>query len=271
MTDIAQRYVGSPIKRSEDPRILTGRGHYVDDIRLPEMAHVTFLRSQFPHAAVVAIDVSAAREAPGVIAVFTGAEIETSVHPGPVGVSALLGASAVEYPMLAVEKVRFQGDPVALVVAESRYLAEDALELIQVEYDELAPVASTAHALDPARIPIFEELGNNVLRDSPPRVHGDVNAAFAQADLVVRASLHQHRQQNVPMETRGCIVNYDAGTEELLVWTSSQGPHMVRSGLAKKLDLPAEKIRVRTEDVGGSFGLKIGLSREEVACAVAAL
>src|SRR4051794_2264564 len=129
---VAQRYTGEPVKRSEDLRLLRGRGRFVGDVKLEGMVHAAFLRSPFPHARIVSIDADAAREAPGVVAVYTGGELEAFIRPGPCGIEGLMGATLVEHPMLATDKVRLVGDPVVLVVAEDRYLAEDALELVDV-------------------------------------------------------------------------------------------------------------------------------------------
>ena len=135
---IAQRFVGESVKRSEDLRILTGTGRYVDDIQLPGMLHAAFLRSPYAHARITAIDVAAARELPGVVAVWTGAEVQELLAPGAPALG-MMGPAPVKFSLVATTKVRLVGDPVALVVAESRYVAEDALELIEVDYDELRP------------------------------------------------------------------------------------------------------------------------------------
>jgi aerobic carbon-monoxide dehydrogenase large subunit len=266
---VAQRYTGTPVKRAEDPRILTGRGRYIDDVVLPGMLHATFARSPFPHARITSIDTQAARELPGVVAVFTGAEMESRLQPGPYGIQVLMGADLPAYSALATDKVRLVGDPVALVVAETRYVAEDAAELIEIDYDELAAIASADDALDPSGPAIFEDLGSNVLVSAMENEFGDVDDAFARADRVVRASIAQHRHQNVPMETRGTVASFDPVTGTLEVWTGNQGVAHVQMVLAARLGLPAEQIRVRAQDIGGSFGLKIAATREDVAVAAA--
>ncbi len=264
---IAQRYTGAALKRVEDPRILSGRGCYVDDIKLEGMVHAAFLRSPVAHARITSIDVTEAREVPGVLAVYTGEELETHLVTGPYGSAARFPTNPVAHSCLASDKVRLVGDPIAIVVAETRYLAEDASELILVEYEELPAVVTAEQALDPTSPPIFDELGTNVLVQSGVRSHGDVEAAFGRADRVLAASVHQHRLQNVPMETRGCVASYDPGPGRLLVWSANQGVHIQRTILAARLGMPEESIQVRTADVGGSFGLKIGASREDVAVA----
>jgi aerobic carbon-monoxide dehydrogenase large subunit len=266
---VAQRYTGTPVKRAEDPRILTGQGRYIDDVSLPGMAHAAFARSPFAHARITSIDTSAASELPGVVAVYTGAEMESHLETGPYGIQVLMGAGQPGYTALATDKVRLVGDPVALVVAETRYIAEDAAELIEIDYDELPAIVSADDALDPSRPAIFEDLGSNVLVSGTLNVFGDVDDAFARADRIVRASIAQHRHQNVPMETRGTVASYDPATETLEVWTGTQGVSHVQMVLGARLGLSPEKIRVRAQDVGGSFGLKIAATREDVAVAAA--
>src|SRR5689334_20195023 len=183
MTAIAaERYTGASIKRSEDPRILTGAGRYVDDIKLPGMLHAAFARSPMAHARVLSVDASAALALPGVVAVLTGAELEAMTVPGPDALMALMGwaGPTPEFTLLATDTVRFVGDPVAIVVAESRYLAEDACDAIEVEYEQLQPVASIEHALDASRPAIFSDVGTNTLFEAS-HSYGDVEGAFANA------------------------------------------------------------------------------------------
>jgi carbon-monoxide dehydrogenase large subunit len=271
MQNIAERYTGASVKRSEDPRILTGTGNYIDDVRIPGMLHAAFVRSPFAHARITGIDVSEARQAPGVVLVLTGQELEQMIVPGP-GLAGMMSPDLPNpsYTTLATDKVRVVGDPVVLVVAESRYLAEDACELVDVEYEELPAVMTAEAAQDPSSPAIFEDLeGGNVLVHSPAATFGDVDAAFARADRVVRAELRQHRHQNVPMECRGIVCSFDPETEELTVHVATQGVHIARMLLSMALGLPQEKVRVLAGDIGGSFGLKIGAYREDVACAAA--
>lgn len=270
MQNIAERYTGASVKRSEDPRILTGAGHYVDDVRLPGMLHAAFVRSPFAHARIRSVDVAAAREAEGVALVLTGEELERAIVPGP-GIAGMFsgGAPVATFTTLATDKVRVVGDPVALVVAESRYLAEDACELVQVDYEELPAVMTSDAAQDPAFPVIFEDLGSNVLVRSSAATFGDVDGAFARADRVVRAELRQHRHQNVPMECRGVVCDFDPAAGALTVYSATQGVHVPRRVLAGSLGLAPEKVRVVAGDIGGSFGLKMGAYREDIACAAA--
>ncbi|HVF32573.1 MAG TPA: xanthine dehydrogenase family protein molybdopterin-binding subunit [Acidimicrobiales bacterium] len=263
---LAQRFVGESVKRSEDLRILTGTGSYVDDVQLPGMLHAAFLRSPIAHGRITGIDLTAARQLPGVVAVYDGAGMqgllaETAKAPG------IFGPAPVDFTLLATDKVRVVGDPVAVVVAESRYVAEDALELIEVDYDDLPPVATAAQAIDPESTPIFTDLGSNVITGPDTNTHGDVEAAFARADRVVRANLKVHRHQNVPMECRGVVADWDPSNESLTIHGSNQGVGIAKMVLSGQLGVPAHQVRVLCGDIGGSFGLKIGTGREEIATA----
>ena len=267
----AERYTGASVKRSEDPRILTGRGRYVDDLKLPGMLHAAFVRSPLAHARVLAVDVSAARALPGVVAVLTGADLEAVTIPGQDPLFAMMGGAGPkpEYTLLATDKVRFVGDPVAVVVAESRYLAEDGCELVEVDYEDLPPVASAAFALDAASPPLFANLGDNIIGPRKRTEFGDVAGTFAAADRVAEFRIDVHRHQNVPMEGRGCVASWDAGSGLMTVHAATQSVHVTRMGLAMRLGIEPDKVRVVAGDIGGSFGLKIGASREELAVAAA--
>jgi carbon-monoxide dehydrogenase large subunit len=267
----AERYTGASIKRSEDPRILTGAGRYVDDIKLPGMLHAAFVRSPMPHARVLSVDVSAARALPGVVAVLTGAELEDMTVPGPDALLSLMGwaGPSPQFTLLATDKVRLVGDPVAVVVAESRYIAEDGCELVEVEYDDLPPVVNAAFALDPSSPPLFANLGDNIARPHSRSEFGDVAGTFAGADRRYDFHIDVHRHQNVPMEGRGCVASYDPDREVLTVYAATQSVHVSRIAIATRLGMQPDKVRVLAGDIGGSFGLKIGASREELAVAAA--
>src|SRR5947209_6102654 len=270
MTAIAaERYTGASIKRSEDPRILTGAGRYVDDIKLPGMLHAAFVRSPMAHAQVLSVDVSAAQALPGVVAVLTGADLEAMTVPGPDALMALMGwaGPTPEFTLLATDKVRLVGDPVAVVIAESRYLAEDGCELVEVEYDDLPAVVSAAFALDPGSPPLFANLGDNIALPCSRHEFGDVADTLAAADRVIDLHIDVHRHQNVPMEGRGCVASYDAGLGVLTMYAATQSVHVTRIAVAMRLGTEPDKVRVLAGDIGGSFGLKIGASREELAVA----
>jgi aerobic carbon-monoxide dehydrogenase large subunit len=265
---IAQRFIGESVKRSEDPRILTGAGRYVDDIHLPGMLHAAFLRSPMAHARITSIDTSAALEQPGVMAALTGEEMGQLLNPEAPS-PGFFGPAPVTYTLIATDKVRLVGDLVAVVVAESRYIAEDALQLIEVDYDDLGPVATSDQAMDPSSTPIFEDLGSNIITKPSTNTFGDVAGAFSAADRVVSAKIRQHRHQNVPMECRGVVADFDPASGQLTVHGSSQGVGMAKMTMATQLGLEPEKVRVLNGDIGGSFGLKMGTSREEIsACAL---
>lgn len=260
------RLIGASVPRVEDRRILTGRGKYVDDVHLPGMAHAAFLRSPLAHARIIALDTAEAARAPGVLAVLTGADLRQMT--GALSVRMALGQRIPEFHALATDRVRLVGDLVAMVVAESRSLAEDALELIEVDYDPLPAVATYEQALDPTGPPLFEDLGDNVVYRASQE-WGDVDGAFAEADRVVEATLHQHRVTNCPMETRGAVADYDPGSGELTYHAATQSPQGLRLALAEALGHPIERLRVLADDVGGAFGLKSGMFREDVCLAAA--
>lgn len=226
----AQRFVGHRVARVEDPRLLTGRGRYVDDVTVPGMLHAHFVRSPLAHALIRAIDVDEARRGAGVVAVYTGADVEALTHP-LMGLLPLPGLYHPMYFALATDKVRVVGDPVALVIAESRYIAEDAAQLVVVDYEELAPIATIDHALDPTRPAIWPGPEGNVLQRDR-RDWGDVDAAFAQADRVLRERFVQHRYSNQPMETRGCVAEVDPVAGTVRYHSATQNSHVMKWSLA---------------------------------------
>ena len=191
--------------------------------------------------------------------------------PGQDPLFAMMGGGGPEpeYTLLATDKVRFVGDPVAIVVAESRYLAEDGCELVEVDYEDLPPVASAAVALDAGSPRLFANLGDNIIGPHKRSEFGDVAGTFAAADRVAEFHIDVHRHQNVPMEGRGCVASYDADSGVMTVHAATQGVHMTRMGVATRLGIEPDKVRVLAGDIGGSFGLKIGASREELAVAAA--
>ena len=218
--------VGSSVRRLEDLRLLTGQGQYVDDITVPGMLHAAFLRSPNPHALILRVDPTAARAAPGVAAVLTGDDITALTNP-LMGMTGLPGLYEPWFWALAVDRVRHVGDPLAVVVADSRATAEDACELIDVEYEPLDPVVTQAEALDPDRNPLWPACPSaNVLYDHTEEL-GDVDGAFATAEVVVRARFEQHRHSNQPMETRGLVAEVEPHGR-LLVHASHQASHSLK-------------------------------------------
>jgi len=264
----AFRHIGSHVPRKEDERLLTGRGRYIDDIAVPGALHATFVRSPHAHARIRSIDAGEALQRPGVVAIFTGQDLAawTTRHRMAPPID---GLQPVEMDTIPVSKVRFQGDPVACVVAADRYTAEDAAELVQVEYEALPAVTSMWQALDPASPLVDETLPSNLLSHQHA-THGDVAAQMRQAHRVVESEFSQQRQTHLPIETRGCIAVWDEGRQHLTFHVGIQVPHPYRTTLAARLRLAESQVTVISPDVGGGFGQKIALYREELAVAAIA-
>lgn len=251
------RYFGERIKRNEDPRLLTGRGTFVDDIRLPGILHAAVLRSPHAHARILRIDARGAAALHGVAAVYTRADLPKALQeplPKLIPHHALVHHKT-QYA-LAPEKVRHVGEPVAFVVAETRYVAEDALELIEVEYDPLPPVVDLEQAVQPGAPLVHEDMGTNVCAHYTQRV-GHVEDALARAKHVFRERFVVDRGTAAPMECRGVVASWEPRTRQLMVWDSTQAPIPIRNGLARLLDLPQGNVRVIAPDIGGGFGPKI--------------
>ncbi|MDQ1534052.1 MAG: aerobic carbon-monoxide dehydrogenase large subunit [Actinomycetota bacterium] len=265
----AGRFVGQSVKRREDPRLLTGHGTYVDDIAFPGMLHGAFVRSHMARARIVSIDVIEARALPGVFAVLTAAELNADA--GSLQPTMLLNdpANAPLRP-LADTDVRFVGEAIVLVVAESRYIAEDACDLVQVELDPQAAVVDfEAAAADTENI-VHPEKGTNIAQEMAFPLDAAWETMAAEAAHVVTETFYQHRQTNVPMETRGIVADYDAASNALHAWMSTQNPHEVRAAIARVTGIPEHLVRVTARDVGGGFGQKYFTPREELVVALAA-
>jgi carbon-monoxide dehydrogenase large subunit len=251
---------GAPITRQEDQRFLTGKGTYVDDIELPDMLHAAILRSPYAHARINAIDVSKAAELDGVAAVLTYKDLDVATEPLPL----LIPHPALTHPhtqyALAKDTVRYMGEAVALVVARDRYIAEDALFLIDVDYEPL-PVVSPidlTEAMAPDTALIYANTPDNIAAHLIHKV-SNVEAAFASATHIFQRRVQLERSSSQPMETRGVVARFDAFEKALTVWDSTQGPISIRNGLAVLFGLPTEKVRVTPTDVGGGFGGKMML------------
>lgn len=273
MVEVGARAIGARVLRTEDPRILTGRGRYVDDVVVPGMLHAAFKRSAVPHGRIVAVDATAARQLPGVVAVYTGEDLARITSPGvagsALGMHLMPGLRSPAAFGLATDKVRYVGDPLALVIAVDRYIAEDAVELIEETIEPLEPIVTYEDALDPSKPRLYDELDDNIAYRSE-RVLGDPDA-FDRADRVIEASIWAHRHQPVPMETRGLVASYDGESGYLTIHAATQSPHMIRMLLPSQIGVPMERIRVLAQDVGGGFGLKNGVQRDEVAVIAAAV
>ena len=253
--------VGQPVPRKEDLRLITGRGTYVSDLQLPRTRHVAFLRSPHAHARITAIDTSQARQLAGVTAVFTGQD-QAFKNTALRAQSALPGYVETAQPVLATSKTRFAGEAVAAVVAGSRYLAEDALALIDVDY---APLPVTVSAWQtPGSVRVHDEAPDNVLL-SRTFAAGDVEAAFAAADLVAERELITNRHGGNPLEGRAGLALWQPERRRLTFWSGTQVPHIVRNMLAALLGLAESSVQVIAPDVGGGFGVKSVLYPEDVA------
>jgi len=257
------RFSGQPLKRLEDPRLLRGQATFLDDLRVSGARHVAFVRSIHPHARFQ-VDASAARAIPGVIAVFVGGDLAPAREiPVVIDHPAL---RPCRHPLLASNKIRYVGEPIAVVVAESRYTAEDGAEAVKVEYDPLQPVRDAPAAVASGAVLLHDDLAGNLAADFTVRV-GDADAAFRTADVTTRETYYVHRYTGMPLETRGVAADYDAGTGQLTLWSSTQWPHTLRDGLRDVLRLPEHRIRVVAPDVGGGFGVKQEIYPEEVVLA----
>jgi carbon-monoxide dehydrogenase large subunit len=273
---MATRTFGMPVARKEDPRFLTGSATYIDDIDLPAMQHAAILRSPYAHARIRSIDTSKAAALQGVSLVLTYRDlVATGIAAQPLPL--LIPHPALTHPhtayALAKDTVRYVGEAVAMVVATDRYIAEDALELIEVDYEPL-PVVSPREldsVVRPETPQIYADTPNNIAAHLVQQV-GDVDAAFAQAAHVFRRRVTIERSASLPMETRGVVARFDAFERILTVWDSTQGPISIRNGLAVLFGLPVDKVRVTTPDIGGGFGVKIMLFySEEVLVPLAAM
>ena len=263
------RHIGAPHPRKEDARLLTGRGRYIDDIEFTHALHACFVRSPHAHARINSIDTAAAMALPGVVAVYTGRDLAQWTARQRMA-PPIAGLRAMEMDTLPIDKVRFQGDPVACVIASNRYLAEDAAELVEVDWVVLPAVASMTQALRTDAPRVDDTLPDNLLSHQHA-VHGDPASAMASAHRVIESSFSQHRQTHLPIETRGCIADWDVGREHLNFHVGTQVPHPYRTTLAARLRLAESQVTVMSPDVGGGFGQKIALYREELTVAAAAI
>jgi carbon-monoxide dehydrogenase large subunit len=262
--------IGARIPRRELKRLLSGHGRYIDDIELPRMLHACFVRSPHPHAKLVSVDIAAARRAPGVAAVFTAADINPKCEPF-VGVALHRpGHRSAPQRLLAAERAVWQGQPVAVVVAESRAEAEDAAELVAIEWEPLPAVGDQWQAIAPGAPVIHAELGDNVAFDFSLE-KGEPGKAFAEADIVIEEELRFERQMAVTLETRGLIADFNSGDGSLTVIHGHQSPFQMQEVFSRHLNIPEHKIRVTAPDIGGGFGMKLNLYADEIATVVASM
>jgi 2-furoyl-CoA dehydrogenase large subunit len=248
------RWIGQPLPRREDLPLLIGRGQFVDDVQVAKPLHVAFARSPWAHAEIRSVDLTEARSAPGVAAAISGAELPALTEPFAAGITHRLAFYA-----MAVDRARYAGEPIAAVAAESRYLAEDAAELVLADYEPFDAVVTVEDTLDSAKPVLHEQVGSNVVVDRTLR-YGDPDGAFARADLVVSETLRWERYSSTPIETYGIVADYEPASGLLTMWANFMGPMTLLPVLARSLRMPEEKLRVIVpRDIGGSFGIKSSL------------
>jgi carbon-monoxide dehydrogenase large subunit len=267
------KMVGAVVRRKEDPRLITGSATYVDDVKLPGILHAAFLRSQVPHGVINSVDVSAALDAPGVVAVITTDNIveyltnlDTEARGEDTGEEEEEDAGTIPVPPirpLATGKVRFIGEPLAMVIAESRAQAVDATELIDVDIDPLEAVVDVFAAMEDGSPLVYENVQNNIGAVVGGKRGGDVDAAFASAAHTISARIQSQRLSAVPIEPRAVLATVDGFTQGLTFWTSTQAPHWNRNSIADALGLKQTQVRCIAPEVGGGFGQKIGAYPED--------
>jgi carbon-monoxide dehydrogenase large subunit len=268
--------IGASIKRREDPRLITGQATYVDDIKLVGMLSMAVLRSPYGHARIKGIETKAARRLPGVVAVYSAKDLKGKVGNMSVGV---LLPPHIEKGMgrrgpLAEDKVRFYGDPVAIVIAQNPYIARDALDLIEVDYEPLPAAIDVEEAMQPDAPVLYEEFGTNLAFSQHPPTD-EIDSIFAQTvaegGIIVKARLVNQRLIPSPMETRGVVAEFRKADKTLTMWSSTQLPHVLRNYLAEQLGLLQHQLRVIAPEVGGGFGCKQDIYPEEALVAFAAM
>lgn len=263
---MATRYFGERIKRNEDPRLLTGQALFVDDVNLPGMLHAAFLRSPYAHAKIISIDISQALQREGVIAVYTANDLGDYWKPGPLlvpppPIADLVFNEKTQVP-LAKDKVKFSGEPIVMVLAESRYIAEDALDDILVDYEPLPAVVDLEKALEEDSPLIHEEIGSNVAAHVV-QTKGDYESVKNEAALIIKRRFNYEHGCAAAMENRGIVAEWDKRSERLTVWDTTQAPVVIRNGLADMLGLSERQVRVIAPFIGGGFGPKIMMFYQE--------
>ncbi len=261
------RYFGQRIKRNEDLRLLTGQALYVDDVELPNMLHAAFYRSGYAHGRIVSIDVAAAKEREGVIAIYTAQDLGDYWQPGPLlvppppTIARKLFHQRTQVP-LAKDKVRFVGEPIVMVVAESRYIAEDALADILVEIDPLDAIVDMEQALAAGVPSIHDDLPSN-LAAHVIQEKGNYEQAAQTADVIIKRKFYYDRGTAAAMENRGVVAQWESKSAQLTVWDTTQAPIFIRGGLAAMLGLSEHQVRVIAPFIGGGFGPKIMMFYQE--------
>nr|PZN84748.1 MAG: carbon monoxide dehydrogenase [Pseudomonadota bacterium] len=262
--DRPNSYIGRSVPRPNLRRLTEGRGQFVSDLSLPRMVHVAFVRSPYAHARILGIDTSAAKAAPGVVAVVTGKELAEVMTPWVGVLSHLKGLKSAPQYAIAIDRACWQGEAVAAVVARTRAEAEDAAELVAVEYEELEPVVDPEAALAPGAKVIHPELGDNLAFERVLDA-GEVDKAFAEADEVVDVTFEFGRHTGVTLEPRAIVADWNPSEQRMTVYQGTQAPHMMQNIIAKHLGLQESQVRVICKDVGGSFGIKVHVYADEMA------
>ena len=262
---------GSGIKRREDPRLITGTATYTDDLKLAGLAYAAILRSPYAHATITKIDIAAARTAPGVVAVYTGADIKDRVTPVPCAWNVPnCDLKVPAHPLLAHDTVRYVGDGVAMVVAESRAAARDAIDLIEVDYEPLKAGVDPEKMAQPGAPQVHADVANNVAFTWVV-AGGDAEKAFNEADAKVSQRIVQQRLAPTAMECRAAVASFNKGSGHLTLWVTSQNPHIHRFLTSVMLKLPEHRIRVVSPEVGGGFGSKIPAYADEALVSLASM
>src|SRR3984957_5587887 len=257
---MSTRTFGEPIKRNEDYRLLTGRALFIDDIELPGLLHAAFLRSQVAHARILKIDVSRALRRPGVVAAYVADDLGEYWKPGPLlvpppPIAGIVFNQRTQVP-LAKDKIRHVGEPLVIVIAESRYIAEDALDDIDIELEQLPAVVDIEQALKAGTALVHEDVGSNISAHAR-QTKGNYAAAAAKADHIIKRRFRYEHGISSPIETRGVVAQWDTRAGQMTIWDTTQAPVFVRNGLAGILGLNERKVRVIAPNIGGGFGPKI--------------
>jgi carbon-monoxide dehydrogenase large subunit len=262
--------IGARVPRRELKRLLSGNGRYIDDIKLPRMLHACFVRSPHPHAKLMSIDIEKAKDAPGVTAVMTAADINPRCEPFVAVALHRPGHRSAPQSLFAAERAVWQGQPVVLITADTRAQAEDAAELVEIEWEPLPAVGDQMQAIEAGATVIHQSLGDNVAFDFSIE-KGEPAQAFADADLVIEEELRFERQMAMTLETRGLIADFNPGDGSLTVTHSHQSPFQMQEIFSKHLGIPENLVRVVAPDVGGGFGMKVNIYCDEIATVVASM
>jgi CO/xanthine dehydrogenase Mo-binding subunit len=267
---MAEQLVGAALPRFEDQRLLTGRAGYVADIVMPGQLHVAVVRSQYAHGSLRSVDLSAARAVPGVVDAFAAADIAEYLDPIPVRLGSAAGLDPFLQPSLATDRVRYVGEPIAVIVAEDRYAAEDGVDATHVDISELPAYATVDAAMAKGATPLFPSQTSNLAREFTS-AKGDVDAAMAQAGIVIEREFSTNRHSGIPMETRGVLASWDEGRHAISVWGATKVPHFNRMVLAKLLHVPESRIHLFESEVGGGFGVRGEFYPEDLLVPIASM